>query len=182
MGNKNSASDKIPKDQLDYCLENTRYTKKELKQIYKRFCKFVLDGQMTKDQFVEIYLNCSNSENISVIAEHIFRTCDVDANHSIDFCEFVGCLSVTTGGTLMEQINWIFELYDINRDGTIQFAEIQEILTAVESLGIKQNDPEKIITRFNEMDVDGDGLLTQHEFVTGCLEDTSLLKAIGLLK
>lgn len=183
MGNKNSSSqNKIPPDQLAYLLENSRYNKKELKQIYKRFCTFVTDGQMTKDQFVDIYLNCSSSENISVIAEHIFRTCDVDENHAIDFTEFIACLSVTTRGTLMEQIKWIFELYDINRDGNIEIEEIQEILSAVESLGVRQEDPESIITRFDEMDVNKDGMLTENEFVNGCLEDTSLLKAIGLLK
>jgi len=183
MGNKNSSGkNKIPAEQLEYCLEHSRYNKKELKQIYKRFCTFVEDGQMTKDQFVDIYLNCSSSENISVIAEHIFRTCDVDENHAIDFTEFIACLSVTTRGTLMEQIKWIFDLYDINRDGQIEIEEIQEILGAVESLGVRQADPEQIIHRFDEMDVNKDGLLTENEFVNGCLQDTSLLKAIGLLK
>lgn len=184
MGNKDSTEkqSKIPSETLTYLLKNSRYNKKELRQIYKRFCSFVSDGQMTKDQFIDIYLNCSASTNISIIAEHIFRTCDVDENHSIDFCEFIGCLSVTTRGTLMEQIKWIFELYDINRDGMIEIEEIQEILHAVEALGVKQEDPDLILSRFNEMDSNKDGMLSQSEFVNGCLEDTSLLKAIGLLK
>ena len=47
---------------------------------------------------------------------------------------------------------------------------------------MKQEQPDKITTRFNEMDINHDGMLSQNEFVSGCLEDTSLLKAIGLLK
>jgi len=173
---------KIPPDQLSWLLENSRYNKKELKQIYKRFSTFVTEGNMSKDQFIDIYLNCSNSKNISVIAEHIFRTCDVDESQSIDFTEFIACLSVTTRGTLMEQIKWIFSLYDINRDGVIEFDEVMEVLKAVESLGVKQESNEDIIMKFNEMDANKDGLLSENEFVNGCLEDTSLLKAIGLLK
>ena len=100
----------------------------------------------------------------------------------LDFVEFIGCLSVTTRGTLMEQIKWIFDLYDINRDGVIEIEEIQVILDSVGALGIDKNDPDNIIAKFNEMDEDSDGLLSQSEFVNGCLEDTSLLKAIGLMK
>jgi len=184
MGKGSSKEDaaKIPADQLQYLLENSRYNKKELKQIYKRFSTFVTGGNMSKDQFIDIYLNCSNSKNISVIAEHIFRTCDVDESQSIDFVEFIGCLSVTTRGTLMEQIKWIFDLYDINRDGSIEIEEIQVILDSVGALGVHQEDPDNIIAKFNEMDEDCDGVLSQSEFVNGCLEDTSLLKAIGLMK
>jgi len=174
-------SEKIPTETLTYLLENSRYNKKELKQIYKRFSTFVTDGNMSKDQFIDIYLNCSNSKNISVIAEHIFRTCDVDENQSIDFIEFIGCLSVTTRGTLMEQIKWIFDLYDINHDGAIEIEEILEVLQAVESLGV-MNEESEVYSKFNDMDINKDGMLCQNEFVNGCLEDTSLLKAIGLLK
>jgi len=181
-GNSKENAAKIPADQLSYLLEHSRYNKKELKQIYKRFSTFVTGGNMSKDQFIDIYLNCSNSKNISVIAEHIFRTCDVDESQSIDFVEFIGCLSVTTRGTLMEQIKWIFDLYDINKDNVIEIEEIQEILDSVGALGLEHNDPERIIAKFNEMDGDSDGLLSQSEFVNGCLEDTSLLKAIGLMK
>jgi len=181
-GSSKEDSSKIPADQLQYLLENSRYNKKELKQIYKRFSTFVTGGNMSKDQFIDIYLNCSNSKNISVIAEHIFRTCDVDESQSIDFTEFVACLSVTTRGTLMEQIKWIFNLYDINRDGMIEIEEIIEVMKAVEALGVKQEQLDEIILRFNEMDVNRDGMLNITEFINGCLEDTSLLKAIGLLK
>jgi Ca2+-binding EF-hand superfamily protein len=175
-------SGKIPADQLNWLLENSRYNKRELKQIYKRFSTFVTNGNMSKDQFIDIYLNCSNSKNISVIAEHIFRTCDVDENQSIDFTEFIACLSVTTRGTLMEQIKWIFSLYDINRDGVIECEEVLEVLKAVETLGVKQDDTLDIQMKFNEMDTNKDGMLSQNEFVNGCLDDTTLLRAIGLLK
>ena len=38
------------------------------------------------------------------------------------------CLSITTRGTVKEQIKWIFRLYDINGDGMLQIHEILEIL------------------------------------------------------
>lgn len=81
----------------------------------------------------------------------------------------------------MEQIKWIFDLYDINRDGQIEMEEIEEILSAVQGLGVEQEDPEMLLTRFDEMDVNKDGMLTETEFVEGCLQDTALLKAIGLV-
>ena len=82
----------------------------------------------------------------------------------------------------MEQIHWIFSLYDINRDGMIEIEEILEVMKAVEVMGVKQEQLDNIISKFNEMDVNRDGMLTITEFSNGCLDDTSLLKAIGLLK
>ena len=82
----------------------------------------------------------------------------------------------------MEQIKWIFSLYDINRDGMIEVDEIMEVMRAVEVMGVKQEQLDEIVNKFNAMDINKDGMLSISEFINGCLEDTTLLKAIGLLK
>lgn len=36
-------------------------------------------------------------------------------------------MSVTTRGTTKQRAEWLFHLYDINKDGTIEISEIQQV-------------------------------------------------------
>ena len=64
----------------------------------------------------------------------------------------------------------------------IEVDEIMEVMRAVEVMGVKQEQLDEIVNKFNAMDINKDGMLSISEFINGCLEDTTLLKAIGLLK
>merc|ERR1712107_679170 len=76
--------------------------------------------------FVKIYSQCFPSGNARDFCDHIFRTFDTDRNGFIDFKEFLLAISVTSGGTPEEKLNWAFSMYDADSNGWIDLAEIPD--------------------------------------------------------
>merc|ERR1711890_109640 len=130
MGNKGSHP-KLEADRMTYLLNNSHFKKRELRKTYKQFCKTTSNGVLTKAQFVGLYNSLYHGQfNIEFLAEHMFRVFAMNNTYSVDFEGFMKCLSVTTRGTLSEQIKWTFQLYDIDGDGSIVMSEITEIMKA----------------------------------------------------
>ena len=74
---------KIPSEELDMLMCSTHFDAKELKRWYNGFIKDCPDGQLDKDQFVELYSSFYESGNAKKFAEHVFRTFDVNSDNKI---------------------------------------------------------------------------------------------------
>ena len=87
--------------------------------------------------------------------------------------EFITTLNITSNGTIDQKLSWAFNLYDIDNNGYISKDELSEIVSAIyEMIGSKNNGTdkgsEKIVDRiFEEMDSNGDGVLSLSEFLEG---------------
>ena len=173
---QNKSQQNISEDRLIYFVSNSHLRKREVKKIYTKFCRLTKTGVLTRAQFVTLYNNCYSYYDINLLAEHMFRVFAMKNSYSIDFDEFLQCLSVTTRGTLSEQIEWIFRLYDIDGDGQIVMSEIIEIMRAA---NINQTSSE-ILTIFKRMDKNNDGVLTFEEFSNESLNDLTFLRLIGM--
>ena len=67
--------------------------------------------------------------NADKFCEHVFRTFDQDNSGKIDFKEFLLAINITSAGKPEEKLQWAFQMYDINSDGTIERSEMVEIIT-----------------------------------------------------
>ena len=76
----NCTSSKLDQKTLKYCAENSHFTRKEIKNLHKRFVTVTENGTLTKDQFVEIYNIKGGAVDGESIANHIFRAFDLDDN------------------------------------------------------------------------------------------------------
>ena len=123
--------------------------------------------------------------NAEQYCEHVFRTFDTDQNGVIDFEEFLLAMYVTSAGTAEEKLTWAFRMYDVDGNGVIDPEEMLKVVQAIygmlhkdaaEPLSVADERARKIFLR---MDVNKDGLLTEEEFVRGCLEDDELSKMLA---
>ena len=73
----------------------------------------------------------------------------------------------------------IFKIYDIDSSGNLSLSEVQEIVRLAQRMGVVNKKPQEVTRLFNNMDKNKDGTLSQKEFVQGCLNDPTLLHAIG---
>lgn len=61
--------------------------------------------------------------------EHVFRSFDNDNSGKIDFKEFLVAINMTSGGSPRDKLEWAFNMYDIDGNGTIEKVEMIEIIT-----------------------------------------------------
>jgi len=58
----------------------------------------------------------------------VFRTFDSDNSGKIDFKEFLLAINITSAGKPEQKLEWAFQMYDVNGDGTIEPKEMTEII------------------------------------------------------
>ena len=75
-------------------------------------------------------------------------------------------------------------MYDVDRNGVVDLEEMTNCIQAIyDMLGAKAKQPaesarDRARNIFSRMDKDGDGGLTEEEFLEGCLKDEELSKIL----
>uniref|UniRef100_A0A1I8GMN2 Neuronal calcium sensor 2 n=1 Tax=Macrostomum lignano TaxID=282301 RepID=A0A1I8GMN2_9PLAT len=116
MGNTFGQRKKLPKEDMQFLMSNTNFTKKQIKQWYRGFI------------FIEVYSGFFPDGNAEEFCTHVFRTFDKDNSGKIDFKEFLLAINITSGGKPQEKLEWAFQMYDIDGNGRIEKAEMVEII------------------------------------------------------
>ena len=87
------------------------------------------DGQLSRAKFLEVYSSFFPQGNADKFCAHVFRTFDSDNSGKIDFKEFLLAINITSAGRPEQKLEWAFQMYDVNGDGTIEPSEMCEIIT-----------------------------------------------------
>ncbi|XP_009999720.1 PREDICTED: calsenilin-like [Chaetura pelagica] len=153
---------------LEQLLEQTKFTRKELKSLYRGF-------KSTLPRPPENFL---------------FEAFDTAGNGALCFQDFALGLSVLLKGTVQQKLKWVFDLYDINKDGYISKEEMLEIMRSIyEMMGHCTQPPPQDNTPaqhveifFQKMDRDGDGVVTFQEFLETCLKDKDIMSSMQIFE
>merc|ERR1712243_143311 len=117
--------------------------------------------------------------------KHIFRIYDSNNDGSIDFLEFMLIFQIMTYGTPKQVLEKIFRVFDVNSDGGITKKELALLVKDMYGL-IKAEDPEALTPAlivesvFSKMDSDGNGIISQSEFISACLSTHKLSRMLAL--
>ena len=188
MGNKTFKSKyKLCKDEVDFLQRHTSLDRASIKHWYKGFRRSCPTGQLGREQFAGIYKLFSPHGNTEEYCDHIFRTFDKDKNGTIDFSEFLLAMNIMGNGTVEEKLMWSFKMFDIDENGTIDLNEMTKVIQSIydmlgpNALTLTDFSPQaRAITIFSRLDKNGDQLITQQEFVRGCLKDEALQNLLTL--
>jgi Ca2+-binding EF-hand superfamily protein len=195
MGNQQVSRALTDKD-VEILVKTSGKSENYIRQWYKEFHEESENtDRMNKRQFQIFYTNLKKNPNLEQISDHIFRA--FDTNHSgiirnffiflanifhfkgtIDFSEFLLAYIATTDGTKREKLEYAFAVYDINDDQLIDKKEATKILKIICRIaGVSEIDA-KVYTEtlMLSFDTNHDKVLTKHEFIEGCLHDSTLGK------
>ncbi|KFU92464.1 Calsenilin, partial [Chaetura pelagica] len=177
---------------LEQLLEQTKFTRKELKSLYRGF-KSVrggggVVGRPTSDPSRPFP---DPSQTLPRPPENfLFEAFDTAGNGALCFQDFALGLSVLLKGTVQQKLKWVFDLYDINKDGYISKEEMLEIMRSIyEMMGHCTQPPPQDNTPaqhveifFQKMDRDGDGVVTFQEFLETCLKDKDIMSSMQIFE
>ena len=175
----------LKSENLEFLKSYTSYDEATIKEMHKSFIIDCPTGQLTPDKFIDLYKMFIWRGDAEQYCEHVFRTFDTDQNGVIDFEEFLLAMYVTSAGTAEEKLTWAFRMYDVDGNGTIDPDEMLKVVQAI--YGMRREDAteptsvadERARKIFLRMDENGDGQLTEEEFLRGCLEDDELSKLLA---
>jgi len=172
--------------QLNDLLKDTKFTKSEIRTMYRGFKQECPDGIVHEETFREIYGKFFPHGNAGLYAHHVFKAFDANRNGAISFRDMLVSLSTLLRGTLNEKLTWTFTLYDLNKDGFITKQEVLNVMVAVhELMGVhasplmRQDEVESHVEQiFSRLDTNRDGVVTIDEFIDACQRDTTISRSL----
>nr|XP_046223802.1 recoverin-like [Oncorhynchus gorbuscha] len=186
MGNSKSVS--LSKDLLEELKLNTKYSEEQLCTGYQTFLRECPSGRISKQQFEAIYVKFFPDADPEAYARHVFRSFDSNSDGMLDFKEYIMALHLTSSGRTIQKLEWAFNLYDVDRNGSITKKEIQEIVESIfnmiskedqKNLPDDENNPgkraDKIWDSFGKKENDK---LTEEEFIQGVMDNKNILRLV----
>merc|ERR1712179_83818 len=184
MGNKNGTP-VLREQDIAALSKSSGMDEAQVKENFAAFLESHPNGKMKPKDFSEMMTKAMPKKDASKMQKHVFRIYDSNNDGYIDFIEFMLIFHIMSDGTPEEVLGKIFRVFDLNLDGTINKKEMTRLIKDMYGL-IKAEDPEvqsqAVIAKaaFAEMDADGDGKITEREFISACLSQDELSKMLAL--
>ena len=187
MGSLASKSNINP-DDIVFLTENTQYNCRQVLEWFESFKREYPAGHLTQDQFVKMYSKFFPEGNSEDFCKHVFRVFDMNKNGIIEFREFLLAIDITSSIDPEKKLKCAFSLYDVNGNGVITKAEMEQVVTALFKMrfsekdeGLKEKISSKTSQMFSAMDLDKDGTISQDEFVAACNREKSINELLQVI-
>ena len=114
--------------------QETKFTKEEVKFLYRAFKQECPNGIIDEDTFKEVYAKIFPLGDATKYAHLVFTAIDKEKTGGITFGDFMDFLSIISKGSPKEKILWSFHFYDVNRDGQISKEEMVKVIIRVKKI------------------------------------------------
>ncbi|CAF0814664.1 unnamed protein product [Adineta steineri] len=173
-------------------MQRTKFSKDEVCHLYRTFKQDCPSGEITKAHFTSIYSTLFPSGDSFRYSGFLFRNIDRADTGCIRFEDIIVTLSVLTRGSIEDRINWVFDLYDLNKDGVLTRLELVQMVAAIFQLilpvskmnfaSITNMIEERTNQIFKNWDIDGSGHIYREDFLRYCLQDETIQHSMEMLK
>ncbi len=120
-------------NQIEYLIKRTKFSHEQILRYYQTFRNRCRSGCLTKTEFINFYQQLLPSKSSEIYSEFIFRAFDnLSKDGFIQFDEFLLAVYIhSNASTPREKLEWLYNAYDRDDDGTIDYNEINQIVDAL---------------------------------------------------
>ncbi|CAF2601178.1 unnamed protein product [Rotaria sp. Silwood2] len=118
-------------------MKKTNFSKDEIRHLYRTFKQDSPSGQVSKEHFASVFTTLFPTGECYRYAIFLFQNIDRANTNIIRFEDLVTTFSLLVHGSIEDRLGWIFDLYDINKDGIELFqlaASIFQLIVPVSKL------------------------------------------------
>lgn len=215
--NEKELGNDLNKDDLNLLKKKTNIKQNVILEYYEKFRNQFPSGQVNREQFetliknlIIVNFNVTNEDLVDTkeieskkldMCERLWKICDQDQNGYIDFKEYLVLFWTRLSGDETEKLSLIFDVFDENLSGYLDFHEIHSIVKIIFKLKFSEdcNDnkshqssllyisdlPQSYYVSMNIMktfDTDRNAKLSRAEFITGCLNHENIRHFLTPLK
>ncbi|XP_075242651.1 neuronal calcium sensor 1-like isoform X2 [Convolutriloba macropyga] len=109
----------------------TLFERHEIKDIYRRFKQECPNGYLTEETFRRVFQQFFPVGDTNQYAHFVFNTFERDQYGNVLFQEFLQTMSVILKGDTEQKLEWIFKLYDIDRDQVLSRQDLKLVVESV---------------------------------------------------
>jgi len=171
---------------LEQMAEDTKFTKDEVRHLYRAFKQECPNGIVDEETFKEVYEKIFPLGDASQYAHLVFAAIDRDGTGGITFGDFMEFLSVISKGSTRDKLLWAFTFYDVDNDGVISQEEMLKVMDSIHELmggnTAGNNDSKLHVQRiFETMDLNHDGFISVDEFIVYCTSQQEVKDSMTVL-
>jgi len=172
---------------LEQMARDTRFTKDEVRYLYRAFKQECPNGIVDEETFKDVYEKIFPLGDASHYAHLVFAAIDRDKTGGITFGDFMEFLSVISKGTERDKLMWTFTFYDVDHDGVISKEEMLKVMDAIHELmggtgSVGGNEARQHVNKvFETMDLNQDGTISVDEFMTYCTSHQDVTQSLTTL-
>ena len=170
--------------QIEYLIKRTRFTSEQILHCHQIFRTRCRSGRLTKSEFIQFYQQLLSSPTSESYVEFLFRAFDhLSKDGFVQFDEFLIAIFIhSQSSSAKEKLDWLYNAYDRDGDGTIDYDEINQIVHALFLLyGIDREKHSVSYVTYEIMatlDLNGDDRISRQEFLN-VLKDKELTKFLA---
>jgi Ca2+-binding EF-hand superfamily protein len=128
-----STTNELTSDRIEYLIKRTKFTREQILHYYQTFRNRCQSGRLSKIEFIHFYQKLLQSNSSETYCEFLFRAFDSLSNDGfIQFDEYLIAIYIhSNASTSREKLEWLYNAYDRDGDGFIDYNEVNQIVHAL---------------------------------------------------
>lgn len=125
-------TDELTSSQIEYLIKRTKFSLEQIQNYYKTFRIRCRSARLAKTEFINFYQQFFPFQSSKIYSQLIFRAFDnISTDGFIQFDEFLIAIYIhSNSNTAREKLEWVYNAYDDDGNGMIDFNEINQIVCA----------------------------------------------------